>query len=122
MKQQLKRLFNRFLALLPSRLPQGIAEFEAWAVSIIVIYGMPDNDSVRFALAVAILHLPSTAAYKPKEYFGRTLIKGASSQVAGQVMEDLKAKQKAAAQEAATKTVEATTASQVGTSTDVQTT
>lgn len=88
-------MLKRLLAHLPSKLPQGLTDFETWATDIIETYGMPNNDSVKFALAVQILHLPATAAYKPKAYFGHTLIKGAASQVAGQVMQDLKAKQAA---------------------------
>lgn len=91
----MKSFLQHLLAHIPTKLPQGISEFNTWASSIISLYGMPDNDSVRFALAVSIMHLPSTAAYKPKAYFGYTLIKGAASQVAGGVMQDLKEKQAA---------------------------
>lgn len=98
----MKLVLQRLLAHIPTKLPQGVSEFDSWAKSIIALYEMPDNDSIRFALAVTILHLPSTAAYKAKAFFGHTLIKGAASQVAGGVMQDLKDKQKAE-QEAAAK-------------------
>jgi len=109
------------LSYLPSKLPQGMTEFETWAKSIIDTYQMPDNESVRFALASAVLHLPATAAYTSKAYFGKILLKGASSQVSYQVMEDLKTKQKEQ-QEAEIKSkqpAEVTTDNQVGTITDV---
>lgn len=97
----IKTLFASIANRIPTKLPQGITEFEAWASSIIQHYKMPDNDSIRFALAVSILHLPSTASHMPKHFFGKTLLKGAASQVAGGVMQDLKDKQKAEATAAA---------------------
>lgn len=97
----------------PQKLPQGLAEFESWSKAIIDGYEMPDNDSIRFALATNIMHLSTDprdkampAAYVAPEYFGHTLIKGAANQVAHAVMQDLKAKQ--AAEIEAAKTAEAT--------------
>lgn len=104
MKQVLPKLqhvLQHCLAFIPSKLPQGVTEFEAWSKHIINLYQMPDNDSIRFALAAGIMHLPSTAAYRPKRYFGTTLIKGAANQVAHQIIQDLKDKQKKEEQAAA---------------------
>jgi hypothetical protein len=95
----MKKVILKLLALLPYKLPQGMAEFETWALFIIKTYDMPDNDSTRFALAVSILHLDSTSAYKPRNYFGKILIKGAASQIAGGVMQQLKERQEAKAKE-----------------------
>ena len=103
-----KRILAKLTAHLPHRLPQGITEFETWAKSIVDTYEMPDNDSVRFGLAVAIMHLPATASHKPKAYFGAILLKGAASQIAGAVMQDLKEKQKAQAELAAKEAAEPT--------------
>jgi len=83
------------------QLPIGMADFDAWAKEIIGMTKLPDNDSMRFALAGAIWGLKSHEGHVPLEYFANVLIKAASSQVAGQVIEDLKAKQKAAQEEAA---------------------
>lgn len=94
--RQLKILWLRLLSYLPSKLPQGVTELEVWSKSIITAYNMPDNDSVKFALCTAIMHLDSTAAYKPKSYFGKLLIKGAASQVAASVFQELKLKQQEA--------------------------
>jgi hypothetical protein len=98
----MKKILKRIKALLPSKLPQGVTEFNLWADEIIEIYDMPNNDSIRFALATALMHLGPTDAYKPKEYFGRILIKGAAGQVAYGMMQELKKKQ-AEEQEAAAK-------------------
>lgn len=72
------------------RLPQGVAEFHSWAESIITHYGLPLNDSVKFAIATLILHAKEDAAYLSKEYFGHRAIKSAANQVAAGVMQDLK--------------------------------
>ena len=90
------KIFKTIRSLFPSKLPQGMTEFETWAKDIIELAGIPDNDSTRFAVAVSILHLDATSAFKPKHYFVKTLIKGAASQVAGGVMQELKEKQQAA--------------------------
>ena len=96
---------KRLLAHIPTKLPQGMTSFEDWSNDIIDTYDMPSNDSVKFAIAVAILHLKSDEGYKAKAYFGNILIKGASSQIAQAVMQDCKARQELAikaANEAAT--------------------
>ena len=127
----MKLFLKRLLSYLPSKLPQGMAHFDEWAEDIIKTYGMPNNPSIKFALAGQILHLPATAAYKAKAYFGHTLIKGAASQVALGVMEDLKAKQavqvkaeqeaEAAAAALAASTPVADTTPTEGAATDVKT-
>lgn len=86
----------RFRAYFPSPVPQGITEFESWAKSIIDLYGFPDNDSVRFALATMILHSGPTAAATSKRYFGLMVKAGAAKQVASQVFQDIKQRQKQA--------------------------
>lgn len=77
------------------KLPQGVAEFHVWAESIITHYGLPLNDSVKFAIATLILHAKEDAAYLSKEYFGHRAIKSAANQVAAGVMQDLKEAQAA---------------------------
>ncbi len=105
----MKRTIKRLLANLPSKLPQGMSEFDTWSNDILDTYEMPSNDSFKFALAVAILHLKAEDGFKPKAYFGKVLIKGAASQIAGAVMQDCKQRQEEAAKAEALKTVEATT-------------
>ena len=89
MIKQLKRLLYH----IPTKLPQGVTSFNAWTNDIIETYEMPNNDSVKFAIAVAILHLKSDQGYVPKSYFGKILIKGASSQIAQVVMQECKHRQ-----------------------------
>lgn len=99
----LKTFISRLYHYVPTPLPVGITEFEAWASSIITTYNFPDNDSVRWALAVKVLHLGETSAYKAKRYFYLTMHKSMANQVVSQVIQDLKIKdqqQRAAAQAA----------------------
>jgi len=108
MNRAIKRLLNH----IPTKLPQGMTEFETWANDIIDTYEMPSNDSVKFAIAVAILHLKSDEGSKPKAYFGNILLKGAASQIAQAIMQDCKARQEELIKkqaEEANKPVEVTT-------------
>jgi hypothetical protein len=102
-----KVFFQKLRARFPSPVPQGVEEFENWAKSIIDLYGFPDNDSVRFAVATMILHSGPSAAYVPKHYWATMIKAGAAKQVASQVFQDIKTKQQAA-QLAAAKPAEAT--------------
>lgn len=105
----MKKVLKRILALLPTKLPQGMTEFNTWADDILDIYNMPNNDSTKFALATAVMHLPATKAFVSKEYFGRILVKGAANQVVYAVMQEAKERQAEKArqeQEAAAAVVE----------------
>ena len=98
---QFKKFLVRLTFFFPSPLPIGMTEFEDWADSILAHSVAPNNDSTRFALATMILHLPSLASWKSKEYFLRALHKSAANQIAAGVMQDLKQKQADAAKAAA---------------------
>ncbi len=101
------RSFRKLLAFFPTRLPIGLAQFEVWFQDITYLYGLPQNDSVRFALGTMIMHSSPTnkpgvvdavvnsgaSYYKSKRYFGLTALKGAANQTAHQVMSDCKARQ-----------------------------
>jgi hypothetical protein len=97
----MKRLLRRLLAFIPTRLPMGMTEFDKWSDDILDLYDMPNNDSTKFAIATAIMHLGATDAFKAKEYFGRLLIKGAATQIAYAQMQDAKKRQEEKAKEAA---------------------
>ena len=103
----MKKLLQRLLAQLPCKLPMGVTEFHTWADSILDTYELPNNDSTKFALASAIMHLDATSAFKPKAYFGKMLIKGAASQVAHFLFQELKNKQLEAAAKAQQEAIEA---------------
>lgn len=97
MNKQVKRAFSYF----PTKLPVGMTEFHAWADSIIELAGpYADPDSMKYAIASALIHLPATRSAIPKNYFVGTLRKAAANQVASQVFQDIKTKQQEAAKAA----------------------
>ncbi len=85
---------KRVLSHLPSRLPVGMTEFYKFADDIIELSGpYADVDSMRFAIASAIIHLPHTRGLCTKNFFVQTMRKSAANQVASQVFQDIKQKQ-----------------------------
>ena len=64
---------------------------------IIQMSGLPDNDSVRWALAAAIIHFPQEKPELTFGYFARVLRRGAANQVASVIFQELKLKQEAEA-------------------------
>jgi hypothetical protein len=101
---KMKKTIEKFIYLLktvlsyfPTSLPRGAEDFDAWSDSIISMAGSPNNDSVKFTLAVMILHLDPSISKKPKQDFVRLLHKAMSNQVVSQIINDLKEKQKAEA-------------------------
>jgi hypothetical protein len=92
------RLFKQLRGFFPSRLPQGISEFDAWAEDFFNTYNMPtsNKDSVKFTLATVVLNLGQKEAYKAKFYFLMVLRAAAAKQIAGAIFQDIKQKQKEA--------------------------
>lgn len=79
-------------------LPVGMQEFEEFAQRILAKSGKyADEESMKYALAVAILHADATKGSLPDSYFIDRLRKAAANQVASQVFQDIKNKQEAAA-------------------------
>lgn len=109
---KLKTFFQKLAAHIPTYLPIGMTEFNAWAESIFKLYSWPDNDSMRFALAAMIINQGSTTVKRSKHYFYTALRASAAKEVAGGVFRDLKIKQ-FEAEKAAKKTAEATALSVV---------
>ena len=105
-------MLKYILSFIPTKLPVGMTEFNAWANSIIDLSGeYADRDSMLFALATMVMHADAKHGTLPKRYFVSRLRKVAANQVAGQVFQDVKVRQAeaaAAAQKAAEDT--ATTA------------
>ena len=101
----------------PHPLPVGLSEFHQWADHIIELAGkFADEESMKYALASQVIHLPHDKAFVPKRWFVNSLRKAAANQVASQVFYDIKVKQEAAkkaledaAKAAAAQPVEVTT-------------
>lgn len=116
-------MWKRFLANRSTRLPVGLAEFNAWADSIAELTGpIADEVSMKFALASILIHADAKHGALPKSYFVDRLIKSAANQVASQVFQDLKLAQDAAkkAAEAALVTPVAVTTPSESVAVDVQ--
>ncbi len=97
--KQIKRLLSYF----PSKLPTGVTAFNKYADEVIELTGpIADTDSLKWAIANQIIHLPPQTASKPKQYFVRSLMKAAANQIASSFFQEIKLKQQKAAQEAAT--------------------
>lgn len=94
--------FKRITAYLPTPLPVGVTEMDAWMDDIIALAGpYADADSMKWAIATMVLHMGSnkdgsSRAYVPKMYFVNGLRKSAANQVASAVFQSIKAKQQAA--------------------------
>lgn len=99
---RLKGYLRLIRNLFPEEPPQGIAAFHALADAVVRDYNLPDNDSIRFALAAMIMNGQgkSGSVYKSKFQYAIMLKEAAAKQVAGQVFYDIKTaqqeKQKAA--------------------------
>lgn len=91
-----KQSIAHLLAWIPTPLPIGMDEFDIWAKSVLALTSLPDNDSVRFALASTIPHQKAERYRIPKRLFANMLLKSAANQIGGAVMHELKEKQKAA--------------------------
>lgn len=90
-------LLKRILSYIPTPLPVGATEFDAWAASIIQLTGQYAEDtSMRFAIASILIHADSKKGSLSKHYFIARLRKSAANQVASQVFQDIKLKQDAA--------------------------
>lgn len=77
------------------QLPIGRKEFDEFAKILIERAGLPDNDSMRWTVAVMIMHLdPSVSEVETKTFISK-LKKAAANEVANAVIQELKAKQKA---------------------------
>ena len=90
-----QQILSRLFAFLPTRLPVGDVQFQAWASSIFWIYGLEDKPSNRHALASLIMHLGPTTAYKPKRYFSFAVMKSLSNETAFETIQRLREEAKA---------------------------
>ncbi len=94
----MRLIFRQLLSYFPTRLPVGMTQMLIWMDEISSLAGdFADKDSMRYAIASNLIHLPHTKAKVPKAYFVNTLRKAAANQVASQIFHDIKTKQAEAA-------------------------
>lgn len=84
-------------------LPVGMAEFDAFVERIKTKVNLPSipDDDLRFVLANEILHSPGRLDHYPDSLFVSAIRRSAANQVASQVFQDIKVKQRAAQEAAA---------------------
>jgi hypothetical protein len=90
---KIKRFISKVKGFFPTSLPVGMTAFNKWSDNIISTYDMPDNDSSRFVLSVLIQQAPYASCRYSDRYFANRFWKGASNQVAAEVIQTLKNKQ-----------------------------
>lgn len=95
---KIKRLVKQALGHIPTKLPVGMAAFDAWVDDLIQTYTMPteDRDSVVNCIAATIMRLDPTTYRKSKSYFAAIVTAGAAKQIAGAQFAQIRDRQKAA--------------------------
>lgn len=88
------KLLKQVLSYIPVRLPVGLTEFNAFADDIISLTGpIADEESMRYVIATNIINLGPQRSHVAKNYFVRTMVKGAANQVASHVFQQIKQRQ-----------------------------
>ncbi len=94
--KQIKFILKYLRSFLPTKLPVGVTAFHKFADDIIDIGGSyADADSMKFAIASQVIHMPAYTDSVPMQKIIRCLRKSAANQVASQIFQDIKAKKEA---------------------------
>lgn len=88
------KLINIALSYIPTRLPLGMSEFNAWSDSIVELTGpIADADSLKWVIANEIMRLNPGRDKVAKRLFVKLLRKYAANQIAAGFVMELKQKQ-----------------------------
>jgi CRISPR/Cas system CMR-associated protein Cmr5 small subunit len=90
-KAFLLKLVYRFI---PSKIPTGVEELEKFSKDIIDLYKFPDFPSYHHAIATMIMHLGPLQNTVTRHYVARGIQKSMANQVAYQVIQNIKQKEK----------------------------
>lgn len=91
----MKQTINKIMSYVPTPLPKGLTEFNAWSDSIIELSGkFADVTSMKWTIGNVLLGLPTTCNSKPKNHFVKVLHKAAANQVVSYFIEEVKTEQK----------------------------
>lgn len=91
---KIKRPIRRALCRVKKRLPIGVTQFDKMCDNFFATYDIPDNDSMRRALATMIMHLPPDRCRASQHYFATALYKAMSNEIAYNFIQSLKEKDK----------------------------
>lgn len=90
----MQKLLAKMLIRVPRRLPVGLTEFNNFADRVIMLAGQfADTDSMRFAIATAVIHADASKGRVADKFFVDRLVKSAANQVASYVFQEVKQKQ-----------------------------
>ena len=92
--KKLKSVIRVIRSYLPSRLPQTGMAMEAWVVDVLALAKVPDNDSFRQAIASELMNLDGLINKKAKQYFVKVIQKRIVNQLAYQIIEGIREKEK----------------------------
>lgn len=87
------------------RLPIGADEYLTFCEHFFGMYDIPDNASMRYAIATMIMHLQPDRCVASFHFFAVALYKAMANEVAYQFMQDQKTKQKQTVKDGETATV-----------------
>ncbi len=92
---RLRAVIRLLSSYIPQRLPQTGAAFEAWLKEVIALAGVPDSDSYRQAISTAVMQLQDLKNNQSKQYFVKVIQKRISAQLAYNVIDSIREKEKA---------------------------
>lgn len=108
---KLQTLAKSILSHIPTKLPVGLPQFEAYLDSVVELVGpIADADSIKWVVSNEIMRLASTRDSIRKAYFVKVIRKYAANQLAAHTVNQLKAKQQAEQEAAKLKQAEVTAA------------
>jgi len=88
---------KHILYFYPSQLPQSKEQWDTLYHRVTSWYGLPEDDQSRHAISTYIMHLPQHQHRAPLKDFVRVIKKQLANEASYQVIEELRAKAKAAA-------------------------
>lgn len=93
---RLRSVIRHILSYLPSRLPQTASAMDAWLNEVMELAGVPASDSYRQAITTAVMQLTDLRNNQSKQYFVKVIQKRISAQLAYNIIDGIRAKEKLA--------------------------
>ena len=94
LKNWLKLQWLVIKSYVPSRLPQGMKEFDGWVNDVSLLSELPINDKLKKVIGTLILQMPPSTNYCSKNFVVSLVQKAAANQVSVEVLSLLDEKEK----------------------------
>lgn len=78
----------------PTRLPQGMKEFDKWVSDVSMLSELPSNDKLKKVIGTLILQMPPSTNYCSKNFIVSLVQKAAANQVSVEVLSLIDEKEK----------------------------